>query len=252
MNPYYQRVFDATAGQLARVKQIVSELKLIQAAFDKLPAPGGAAGWGGVGSVTSGVVPAVDASKCIYATGNVAFNINTFVKGDFVFVYNTTGADIVIGGTATLYTSGGFDTDTKALPSKAWCAVNFESSTVASIAYLTKAPGTSHDIGENSTIKYNRPIGYRDVPDNATGWVRGECNVRNSNATLNVSDCNPGYTFSIYNYGSTPITIAQGSGLTLRLAGTATAGDRTLAGYGLATIWCRTGTEAVMSGAGVT
>lgn len=35
-NPYYQRVFNALAGTLARAKQMVNEFALIQAGFDKI------------------------------------------------------------------------------------------------------------------------------------------------------------------------------------------------------------------------
>ena len=41
------------------------------------------------------------------------------------------------------------------------------------------------------------------------------------------------------------------AGLTLRLAGTATTGNRTLAARGLATIWFNSASEAVASGPGV-
>jgi hypothetical protein len=35
-NPYYQRLFDATGGQLARARQMVQEFALIQEGFDKI------------------------------------------------------------------------------------------------------------------------------------------------------------------------------------------------------------------------
>ena len=57
---------------------------------------------------------------------------------------------------------------------------------------------------------------------------------------------------NIYNNSAAAITVAQGAGLTLRLAGQTSTGDRTLAAYGLVTIVFVSATEAVISGAGVT
>jgi hypothetical protein len=60
-----------------------------------------------------------------------------------------------------------------------------------------------------------------------------------------------GDSFSIYNDSASSITLTQGSGLTLRMAGTSNTGNRTLAARGLATIWFNSATEAIISGAGV-
>lgn len=60
-----------------------------------------------------------------------------------------------------------------------------------------------------------------------------------------------GTVFSIYNDSASAITITQGSGLTLRLAGSTTTGSRTIQPRGLATIWANSTTEYVMTGAGV-
>jgi hypothetical protein len=59
-------------------------------------------------------------------------------------------------------------------------------------------------------------------------------------------------TFTLYNDSSAAISLIQGAGLTLRLAGTAGTGDRTLAQRGLATVYFVSPTEAVISGAGLT
>jgi len=59
-----------------------------------------------------------------------------------------------------------------------------------------------------------------------------------------------GTIFSIYNDSASSITITQGSGLTLRLAGTTTTGSRTLLPRGLATVLVISTTEYVLTGAG--
>ena len=56
----------------------------------------------------------------------------------------------------------------------------------------------------------------------------------------------------INNNGTGNITIAQGAGVTLRLAGTATTGNRTVAPHGYATIYMMSSTEGYVSGPGVT
>lgn len=58
--------------------------------------------------------------------------------------------------------------------------------------------------------------------------------------------------FSIYNNSASNITITQGAGFTLRQAGTANTGNRTLAQRGLATVVFISATEAVISGGGLT
>ena len=55
----------------------------------------------------------------------------------------------------------------------------------------------------------------------------------------------------IFNNSGSSITITQAS-VTMRLGGTATTGNRTLAGYGLATIVCVASNTYVISGAGLT
>ena len=60
-----------------------------------------------------------------------------------------------------------------------------------------------------------------------------------------------GDVVSIYNNSSSNQTITAGAGVTLRLVGTATAGNRTLAQRGLATILCVNSNEFVITGGGI-
>ena len=57
--------------------------------------------------------------------------------------------------------------------------------------------------------------------------------------------------FSIYNDSTSAVTITQGAGLTLRLAGSAGTGNRTVAARGMATVWAKSTTEYIISGPGV-
>lgn len=60
-----------------------------------------------------------------------------------------------------------------------------------------------------------------------------------------------GDVVSIYNNSSSNQTITAGAGVTLRLVGTATTGNRTLAQRGLATILCVSANEFVITGGGI-
>jgi hypothetical protein len=59
-------------------------------------------------------------------------------------------------------------------------------------------------------------------------------------------------TVTLYNNSASNLTITQGASMTLRLAGTATTGNRTLAQRGIATLVFTSATEAIVTGAGVT
>jgi len=69
--------------------------------------------------------------------------------------------------------------------------------------------------------------------------------------TVNQNVGVPGDTVLIYNNSAFDVTVNQGTGVTLRLAGTETTGTRTLAGRGLATLFFVSTTEATLGGSGV-
>lgn len=69
--------------------------------------------------------------------------------------------------------------------------------------------------------------------------------------TVPASVFSGGNVVAVYNDTASPITITQGSGLTMRLVGSALTGNRTLAARGWATIWFRSATECIASGGGV-
>jgi hypothetical protein len=56
---------------------------------------------------------------------------------------------------------------------------------------------------------------------------------------------------SIFNNSSNAQTIIEGTSTILRQAGTVNTGDRTLSGYGLATILCVATNTFIISGAGL-
>jgi hypothetical protein len=78
----------------------------------------------------------------------------------------------------------------------------------------------------------------------------GKCINATGTITVPNSVFSAGHVFSIYNNSGSSITISAGV-TTMRLAGTATTGSRTLAQRGLATVWFESGTECVVGGPGV-
>jgi hypothetical protein len=69
--------------------------------------------------------------------------------------------------------------------------------------------------------------------------------------TLNTGIFTVGQNVVIYNNSALSQTITQGSGVTLRLASTASTGNRTLAQYGVATILCVGTNTYVVAGTGI-
>ena len=73
----------------------------------------------------------------------------------------------------------------------------------------------------------------------------------NSDITVPQNVFSSGDAITIFNSANANHDIFQGSGTTLRLGGTGTTGDRTLASKGIATIVCVASNEFVITGAGL-
>jgi len=100
----------------------------------------------------------------------------------------------------------------------------------------------------------------RNIPQNAqtsayviTASDAGKHIRTDSNVTLNNSTLSTGDAVTIVNYGSSDITITQGSGVSLHLAGNGTGnqGDRTLVATGVCTILYVGSSQYFASGAGL-
>jgi hypothetical protein len=101
--------------------------------------------------------------------------------------------------------------------------------------------------------------GPSDIPQNsqtsAYTLVAGDngkhINTTTGGVTVPSGVFSAGNVVSIYNDSGSDQTITQGSSVTLRFAGSATTGNRTLAQYGLCTVLCVGSNEFVISGAGL-
>ena len=99
-------------------------------------------------------------------------------------------------------------------------------------------------------------IGYRNIPRSTTSGTAttgdvGKVIAVSAGITIPNATFAAGDAVSIYNDSASSVTITQGTSLTLRQAGTANTGNRTLAARGMATIWFNSSSEAIISGAGV-
>lgn len=102
-------------------------------------------------------------------------------------------------------------------------------------------------------------IGFRGVPNVLAGGFitlgashNGKCVIQNTvNGVQADTGLAAGTTISIINDTASAISLIQGSGMTLRLAGTTTTGSRTIAPRGVATVLYVATNGAYVSGAGV-
>lgn len=101
-------------------------------------------------------------------------------------------------------------------------------------------------------------LGFRNLPLTSTGaataatTIVGKGYLATGNITIPNSTFAAGDIFSIINNTGSTIQILQGSGLTLRWAGTTQTGNRNLLAYGMATVTFVSPTVAIVAGAGVT
>ena len=116
-------------------------------------------------------------------------------------------------------------------------------------AYQTVAGMASAAV---ATATYSKQVPVSATTGTLVAGDTGKQVVLGAGITVPASVFAAGDAVGVYNNTAGSLTIAQGSGLTLRLAGTATTGSRTLATRGMATVWFRTATEAIISGAGLT
>lgn len=134
--------------------------------------------------------------------------------------FNLTGD---VSGNAGTVTNGVYLTATQTLTNKTLTAIGTTSS-------VKDVDGTAYDIG------------YRKIPQslNTTAAAAdvGKHLYVSATTTIPSGVFTAGDAFFIVNSSSSSVTITQGTGTTLRLAGTATTGNRTLPAYGLARVLC--------------
>ena len=116
------------------------------------------------------------------------------------------------------------------------------------------APGTASNVMTSDGTNWVST--YAFVPRSTTSSTAvvgdtGKAIVLSAGITIPASTFAAGAAISLYNDTAGDLTITQGAGLTMYLAGDGSTGNRTLATRGLMTIWFDSTTVCVCGGAGV-
>jgi len=215
---------------------------------------------GGFDGTISGAPPELVFNNTAAAANEKGWSVVTTAAGDFRIYGADDAGDFVNTAQAYIIARTGTNID-----SHTWKTSNVDRLQVddTAIHFLDYGGGTvtgtatkllavdvngkvvEEDLGN---IPQNAPTGAYDlVASDAGGHVSADNNI-----TVDASVFSVGDAVSIYNETTGDITIIEGTSVTLRSAGTADTGNRTLAQYGLCTLLC-VGTDTfVISGVGLT
>jgi hypothetical protein len=115
-------------------------------------------------------------------------------------------------------------------------------------ALQTFNSGASDSSGSFRVVPANsQASAYTPVSSDTGKYI----SISSGGVTVPASIFSPGAVFSVYNNSGSSQTIAQGSGVTLRQAGTTNTGNRSLAAYGIATVLCVGANTFLISGVGL-
>lgn len=198
-------------------------------------------------------------------TGNTSFTDGQILIGNSAAGNTLTKTTLTGTANQVIVTNGG-GSITLSLPQDVdtGADVEFNGITVTAATVLTGATSTPTAAEKNNTstiasTAFVDRLRSLSTPTTSTTGGNAVIGDRGSLITLNSGGLTiPNGVFSardvlsIYNNTATNLTITQGASLTLRLVGTATTGNRTLAQRGLATVVFISSSEAVISGGGVT
>ena len=164
---------------------------------------------------------------------------------------NTNEGDFTCVGSCIIEITAGQIVDVEAKKDSSSITTNIERGTSSISIFSLSGSGPAGSVG---------PAGPSDIPQNsqtsAYTLVAGDngkhINITTGGVTIPSGVFSAGNVVSIYNDSGSDQTITQGGSVTLRLAGSATTGNRTLAQYGLCSALCVANNEFVISGAGLT
>ena len=221
---------DAGVGNVAMAQISISALENqtttaqgSQITFTVTPVGSNAASRVNVANIT--VANGITATKfttagTVVATGNITGG-NLTTGAQVVATGNITGGNLVTGGQ------------------------------VSATGAIVSGDGISDSKGDVRSIPVNtQNTGYTLLATDAGKLI----NMTTGNVTIpaGVFASPFGQAVTIYNDQNASNAIVSGAGVTMRLAGTAATGNRTLARYGLATVVCVSANTFVISGAGLT
>jgi hypothetical protein len=180
--------------------------------------------------------------------GNIITGSGTVLNNGLTTTGNITGGNLAITGAGTFGTSLGVTgniTGGNILTSGLISATgNVTGGNILSTGNISDANGLLR------SIPINTQGGAYTLTANDNGNL---VSISSGNVTVPASVFTSpfGQAVTVYNNSGTTRYITQGAGTTLRLAGTAATGNRTLTQYGLATIVCVSANTFVVSGVGL-
>lgn len=204
------------------------------------------------------------------ASPSVRFNTETntgiYLNGAGKLCLSVAGtkvAEFTVGNGLTLFTPNNGTTGAVRIIGNATSGnaiLQFVDSTGATEwSYLSVTSGKILSFADSSSVL--RAVGFMDMPITATTsgrtlalTDRGMAVISTGTITIptNASVAFPvGSTVGVYNDSSSSISIAAAGGVTLRLGGSATTGNRTLAQRGLVVLWKRYTDEWVALNGGI-
>jgi hypothetical protein len=180
----------------------------------------------------------------VTSAGAVSINGNPVGTLTSVAVANATG----ITWTGSPITSSGTLTPALSANLQSWSGIApATKADDSSVMHLTGAESASGTKNFTGTLQYGGiEVGYRNTPRVTAGLENGKMLAAAAGVTVPSSAA--GDTYGIYNGSAAAITLTPAAGVTMRLAGTATTGARTLAQRGVATLWYNTATEVIVTG----
>ena len=188
-------------------------------------------------ALTGAIVNADIASGAAIAYGKLALS-NAIVNADI-----SSGAAIVDSKLATISTAGKVSGSAITSGTIAGSTAINTTGTITTTGVITDGVGNIRRIPQNArTASYT--LAVSDVGKHISITTGG---VTVPEAIFAVGD-----NVTIFNNSASSQTITQGSGVTLRAGGTTSTGNRTLAGYGVATVLCVAADVFVITGTGLT
>ena len=178
------------------------------------------------------------AGQALVSAGTSAPAFGTLpVSGGGTGVTSSTGSGAVVLGTGPTITGAALNGTVGATtPSTGAFTTVTATSTVSDVA------------GDVRTLVNNAKVAAYILAATDNGEM---INITTGGVTVNSGIFSVGQNVTIYNNSASSQTVTQGAGVTLRLAGSATTGNRTLALRGICTIVCVASNEFVVSGAGL-
>ena len=200
-------------------------------------------------SATGNIVTGGQIQSSAFTGGNISWSANSRVDFQGAIKVGGTGQILSPGGAASIT----LNNNGANIPILGVTNTSNSTSTTTGALIVSGGAGVAGNVYVGGNIIGNTAgfaIGYRDIPQvsftgNATIATTDAgkhfYSTQSSNFTLTIANnasqgFQVGAAITVVNQGTGTISIAQGSGVTLYLAGNATSGNRSVATFGMATI----------------